>query len=80
MRVDLSNGIPKGTVAPQTFIDGQVKHISGISFDAGGNFYAAERKAKKVLVFPPDGSGHGKDLITGLPDDPEFIMYVPKGD
>jgi hypothetical protein len=75
---DLSQGAPQGTVQPTTFIDGQVKHISGMSFDADGNFYAAERKAKKIKQFPPDGSGNGTDFITNLPDEPEFIMYVPK--
>ena len=77
---DRSNGVPSGTVALETFIDRKVKHISGISFDAGCNFYAAERKDKKIFVFPLDGSGNGKDFITGLPDEPEFIMYMPKGD
>ena len=75
---DLSQGAPQGTVQPTTFIDGQVKHVSGMSFDADGNFYAAERKAKKIKQFPPDGSGNGTDFITNLPDEPEFIMYVPK--
>ena len=75
---DLSQGAPSGIVAPTTFIDGEVKHISGMAFDADGYFYAAERKAKKIKKFPPDGSGGGKDFITDLPDNPEFILYVPK--
>lgn len=75
---DLSQGAPSGTVAPTTFIDGEVKHISGMALDADGNFYAAERKAQKIKKFPPDGSGSGKDFITNLPDEPEFILYVPK--
>ena len=79
-RVDISSGIPSGTVTPDTFIDNKVDHISGITFDASGNFYAAERKKKRILVFPADGSGDGKDFIKDLPDEPEFIMYVPKGD
>ena len=77
---DLSKGVPSGTVAPKLFIDGNVKHISGMSFDADGNFYAAERKAKAIRMFPPDGSGSGKHFITDLPDEPEFILYVPKAD
>ena len=78
VRVDISNGIPKGTVAPETFIHKLLRNISGIAFDGSGNFYAAERKDKKVLVFPPDGSGNGKDFIKYLPDNPEFIKFVPK--
>ncbi len=77
---DLSKGAPSGIVAPTTFIAGKVKSISGMAFDADGNFYAAERKAKKIKKFPPDGSGGGKDFITDLPDNPEFILYVPKSD
>lgn len=75
---DLSQGAPSGTVSPTTFIDGEVKHISGMSFDADGNFYAAERTAKKIKMFPSDGSGSGKTFISDLPDEPEFILYVPK--
>ncbi len=75
---DLAQGIPPGIVLLKTFIDGEVKHVSGMAFDAEGCFYAAERKAKKIKKFPPDGSGRGKDFITNLPDEPEFILYVPK--
>jgi hypothetical protein len=74
---DLTRGAPSGIVAPTTFIDGTVKSISGIAFDASGNFYAAERKAKKIKRFPPDGSGAGEDFIKALPDEPEFILYIP---
>ena len=49
-----------------------------MAFDAEGNFYAAERKAKRIKKFPPDGSGGGVEFISGLPDEPEFILYVPK--
>jgi hypothetical protein len=80
VRVDISNGIPAGTIKPETFIDNKVEHISGITFDADGNFYAAKRKKGKVLKFPKDGSGDGEDFIKGLTDEPEFIMYVPKGE
>lgn len=75
---DISNGAPSGTVAPTTFVDGHVKHVSGMGFDADGHFYAAERKAQKIRKFPADGSGKGEDFITNLPDNPEFILYVPK--
>ena len=74
---DLSRGVPSGSVKPKTFIDGDVKHISGIAFDADGYFYAAERDAQKVKKFHADGS-NGKDFITDLPDNPEFIVFVPK--
>jgi len=75
---DLNNGVPTKIVTPSTFIDGLVKHISGMSFGPDGNFYAAERKAQKIKMFPPDGKGDGQTIIKDLPDNPEFIMYVPK--
>jgi hypothetical protein len=49
-----------------------------MAFDDAGRFYAAERTARRIKVFPPDGRGVGDDFITGLPDDPEFIHHVPK--
>ena len=49
-----------------------------MAFDSAGNFYAAERKARKIKMFSADGSGKGADFITGLPDEPEFILHVPK--
>lgn len=75
---DLAHGAPAGTVAPATFLHGGVKNVSGMAFDPAGNFYVAERKAKRIRKFPPDGSGGGVDFITDLPDEPEFIVYVPK--
>jgi hypothetical protein len=74
----LTQGPPSGTVAPVPFLHGTVKHVSGMALDAAGNFYAAERKARRILKFPPDGSGQGVVWIDGLPDEPEFILHVPK--
>jgi hypothetical protein len=82
MCYDLTQGAPAGTVEPRTFIHGKVKHVSGMAFDAEGNFYAAERKKKRITKFPPDGGGDGVEFIGGhsnpLPDEPEFILYVAK--
>jgi hypothetical protein len=74
---DLAQGAPSGTVEPTYFINGGTKHVSGMAFDADGYFYAADRKSQKILKFKSDGTADG-DFITGLPDDPEFILYVPK--
>ncbi len=74
---DLANGAPLGTVSPTTFIDNEVKHVSGLAVDANGCFYAAERHAKKIKQFTSTGKKVG-DFITNLPDEPEFILYVPK--
>jgi hypothetical protein len=78
MSYDLSQGPPSEIVAPRMFINGEVKNISGMAFDADGCFYAAERIAKKIKKFPPDGRGSGEEFIKNLPDEPEFILYVPK--
>ena len=75
---DLAQGVPAGTVAPQTFLHGKVKHVSGMAFDAAGNFYAAERKARRIMMFPAGGSGDGVEFIADLPDEPEFIVHVVK--
>ena len=74
----VAHSAPVGKVEPRTFIDGKVKHVSGMAFDDAGRFYAAERPARRIKMFPPDGRGAGDDFITGLPDDPEFIHHVPK--
>ncbi len=78
MSYDLSQGPPSGIVTPRMFIKGEVKNISGMAFDADGGFYAAERIAKRIKKFPPDGRGSGDEFIKNLPDEPEFILYVPK--
>jgi hypothetical protein len=75
--VDLSPDFPSGTIAPTTFIDNEVPSISGMLFDDEGNFYAAERKANTILKFPSNG-GAKEVFISGLKDNPEFIVYVPK--
>lgn len=74
---DLSNGAPSGIVAPMKFIDDEVKHVSGLAFAPDRHFYAAERHAKKIKKFTSTGKKVG-DFITNLPDEPEFILYVPK--
>jgi hypothetical protein len=75
---DLSKGAPSGTVSPAAFIKGDAKSVSGMAFDADGYFYAADRKAQKIVKFNSDGTLVG-NFITKLPDDPEFILYLPKG-
>jgi hypothetical protein len=48
-----------------------------MAFDAEGNFYAADRLAQKIKQFQPPFTSGGEDFITDLPDQPEFICYVP---
>lgn len=77
---DISGEFTEPIIVPETFIDGKVKHISGMAFDDDGLFYAAERKAKKIKQFDGAGKELNKDFITDLPDNPEFILFVPKPD
>ncbi len=76
VKYDLEDGAPLGIVTPTPFIDGKVKGPSGMVLDAAGNFYVAERKASKISKFLPNGTQ--SDFIAALPDEPEFILYVPK--
>ena len=72
---DLSHPFPPGSVTPDTYKKG-LTEVSGIAFDSGGTFYAAERSAKTILKFSHKHSA-GEPFITGLCDEPEFILYVP---
>ncbi|HVF06726.1 MAG TPA: hypothetical protein VNA20_17960 [Frankiaceae bacterium] len=73
----MSDAPPAGGVAARsTFIHGLVPHVSGMAFDPDGYLYAALRTAKQVLRFDADGSS-SVTFIDALPDDPEFIRYVP---
>ena len=74
--VDLPTEFPSGKIAPTTFIDNEIPSISGMAFDGDGNFYAAERKDNSILKFPANG-GSKEVFISGLKDNPEFILYVP---
>ncbi len=73
---DLEDGAPLGIVTPTLFIDGKASSPAGMALDAAGNFYVADRKDKKIARFLPDGTK--SDFIADLPDEPEFILYVPK--
>jgi hypothetical protein len=57
--------------------------VSGITFDDSGNMYVALRAARAIYKFA-SASGRGKQtfagaqaaFISGLPDDPEFVLWV----
>ena len=50
--------------------------VSGMAFDAQGNFYVAIRQKQEVLKFLPDFSSQAT-CIKSLGDDPEYLLYVP---
>ena len=62
-----------GTYAP--FIT-RVDSPSGMGIGADGNFYVALRKGRCVAKYSMNGVLLGC-LVCDLPDDPEFLLYVP---
>ena len=49
---------------------------SGMAFDDAGHFYVAGRKSQKVFVFDSTDKFSPITTWTGLPDDPEFLLYI----
>lgn len=62
-----------GALTP--FISG-IGSPSGMAFGADGCFYVADRQGRSVLKYDPNGTLLGS-FLSGLPDNPEFLLYVP---
>jgi len=60
-------------------IDGKLDAPSGFAVGPDGDFYVAERKKQRVRRFSSKGKKKGT-FIDGLPDMPEFLVYVPQAD
>jgi hypothetical protein len=58
----------------KTVVSG-IKTISGMCFDAEGNFYVASRDDKAIYCCGAD-FGAPKAFISGLQDNPEFLVYA----
>lgn len=71
----IPNGKPPKNATANLFIHKKVKHVSGMAFDPEGNFYVAERKARKIRMFKQGHTDKGHVFIKDLPDNPEFIRY-----
>jgi hypothetical protein len=59
--------------------DKDLKSVSGLAFGADGNLYVADRKAMKVYKYAPGTTPFnplGAFIGSGMPDEPEFLMYV----
>ena len=52
-----------------------VRTISGMCFDAAGNFYVASRDDKAIYCCGAD-FGPPRAFISGLQDNPEFLVYA----
>ena len=76
----LAYDIPKvalrGKLKARLVIDGKLKAPSGFAIGPDGDIYVAERFDQRVRRFSVKGKKKGT-FIDGLPDMPEFLVYVP---
>ena len=67
---------PVGEVEARVVIDRELDSPSGFAVGPDGDLYVAERKKQRVRRFSSKGKKKGT-FIDGLPDMPEFLVYVP---
>ncbi len=67
---------PAGEVEARVVIDQELDSPSGFAVGPDGDLYVAERKKQRVRRFSSKGKKKGT-FIDGLPDMPEFLVYVP---
>jgi hypothetical protein len=73
---DIPKEVPSGKLKARVVIDGKLKAPSGFAIGPDGDLYVAERFDQRVRRFTV--AGKKKDtFIHGLPDMPEFLVYVP---
>ena len=73
---DIPEAAPNGKLKARTIVDGKLKAPSGFAIGPDGDLYVAERFNQRVRRFSPKGKKRGT-FIDGLPDIPEFLVYVP---
>ena len=73
---DIPRVAPRGKLKARVVIDGKLKAPSGFAIGPDGDLYVAERFEQRVRRFSLKGKKKGT-FIDGLPDMPEFLMYVP---
>jgi hypothetical protein len=73
---DIPKKAPSGTLKARTVIDGKLKAPSGFAIGPDGDLYVAERFNQRVRRFSIKGKNK-RTFIDGLPDIPEFLLYVP---
>ena len=73
---DIPKVAPHGKLEARVVIDGKLKAPSGFAIGPDGDLYVAERFDQRVRRFSVKGKKKGK-FIDGLPDMPEFLVYVP---
>ncbi len=73
---DILKAAPSGKLKARVVIDGKLKAPSGFAIGPDGDLYVAERFEQRVRRFSVKGKKKGT-FIDGLPDMPEFLVYVP---
>jgi hypothetical protein len=73
---DIPKVAPRGKLKARVVIDGTLKAPSGFAIGPDGDLYVAERFDQRVRRFSINGKKKGT-FIDGLPDMPEFLVYVP---
>ncbi len=72
---DIPKVAPQGKLKARVVIDGKLKAPSGFAIGPDGDLYVAERLDQRVRRFSGKGKKKGT-FIDGLPDMPEFLVYV----
>ena len=75
LALDLKS-MPLSELKPRMVIDAKLDAPSGFAVGPDGDLYVAERKKQRIRRFSADGKKKGT-FIDGLPDMPEFLVYVP---
>lgn len=75
---DLSSANPPSSDASATPIETiELKAAAGITFDGDGTMYVADRTANTIYrCVYSDGAWKQQTLVSGLKDNPEFILHV----
>jgi hypothetical protein len=76
LALDLTSLTPHGKLKARVVIDEKLDAPSGFAVGPDGDLYVAERKKQRVRRFSSKGKKKGT-FIDGLPDMPEFLVYVP---
>jgi hypothetical protein len=76
LSLGLTTTPPSGKLKARVVIDGKLDSPSGFAVGPDGDLYVAERKRQRVRRFSSKGEKKGT-FIDGLPDMPEFLVYVP---
>jgi DNA-binding beta-propeller fold protein YncE len=77
LALDLTSTPLSDKLKARIVINGKLDTPSGFAVGPDGDLYVAERKKQRVRRFSSKGKKKGT-FIDGLPDMPEFLVYVPE--